>query len=720
MYYAHVTEDERKQTARNHSEETAKLAESFAVDIFKQIAYECGLLHDVGKYTLLFQKRLEGSNIRVEHSICGAQWISKHYQNNPFLYLMEYCIAGHHTGLPDGGADVDIDSQLKARLKRKSEDFSYFLNELSPAEPDSADLLKLIKENSKSKSDPIELYAFFTKYVFSCLTDADFINTEAFCSLNAERGIKGNMQLALERLDDKLNNFKMDTNVRVARRSLIKQAVANSQKQAEIHLLNMPTGSGKTFCSLKIALEKAISAGKKHIIYVIPYTSIIEQTANEFNKLFGDVLYVLQHHSNFDFDTRTESEIENETTAEKLKKTCENWDAPLIITTSVQFFQSLYHYKSSRLRKLHNLADSIIIFDEIHLIPIKLLQPCLRAVGYITKFLNSEAIFLSATMPDYSELFAKFLPYSSVSQLVTDKSDFNSFNNCTYINMGQCGFENVVAKADEYTSSLIIVNSRKSARAVYNMCVGKKFHLSTYMTPVHRSQVIKEIKKCLKEKEKIVVVSTSLVEAGVDFDFETVFREIAGLDSILQSGGRCNREGERENGYVYVFESGEKLKGDIQIRANVTRDIMNTYSDITSSACIEDYYNRLFGSEKQNIESNSIASFEGRPVCADSIPFKSYALNFEYIESDTIALVIDDEMDEKCHSLVNRLKAGDLSVKRQLQPYSVSLYSYEMANVVKLGIADDFGTGVLILTNGDYYTKEIGFCEDIEIKYIMG
>ena len=709
-YYAHKTEG-REQTVKEHLEQTAELAKENAVEPFKSLAYECGLLHDVGKYTKSFQRRINGENVKCEHSICGAQWVKDNFRNDPFAFLMEYCIAGHHTGLPDGGSRVDKDKPtLQARLKSKTDDYSYFLKEISPERPDSKALLGLLAA-SKDGDDRLEKYSFFTRYIFSCLTDADFINTESVFSPQTKRGIEGDFKAALEKLDKKLSDFKADTRVNAARKNLLEQAVENSNDLDEINILNMPTGSGKTLCSMKIALEYAVKEHKKRIIYVIPYTSIIEQTADIFSGIFGEDLFVLQHHSNFDYEMQKDDNI---TTADKLKRTCENWDAPLIVTTSVQFFQSIYHYKSSRLRKLHNMADSVIVFDEIHLMPIDLLQPCLRGIGYITKYLNSNAIFLSATMPDYFPLFNAFLPENKVKELISDKSDFDCFSNCSYNNLGKTSFERIAEKANDYISSLIIVNKRKSAQDIYKMLSGKRFHLSTYMTPSHRSKVIEQIRAALKNNEKITVVSTSLVEAGVDLDFEAVFRELAGLDSILQSGGRCNREGRRENGEVFVFESEEKLQGGLDMKANISREMLTKYDSICSEKAVEDYYGRIFKFSDEQIKAYSIVKIRDKDgnqaTDAMSLPLRSFAESFKYIKDDTIGIVVDN--CKEAHKLIEAIDNGSLSAKRRLQRYSVAVRANSEFNEMLGNGLIEKHRDVFVLTSNDYYDDEVGLLKE--------
>lgn len=721
IYYAHTRKDGKRQTVKEHLEGVSKLAEGFSVDFLKPLAKKASYDHDPGKYALKYQWRLDDDNIKFSHAACGALEYKKFADKNDyFAPLMEYCIAGHHTGLMDGGTDADNSDSptLNGILKRADEytgdsDYSAYATEIEFATLTQEEITPPLNEllSTKDPTERIERYAFFTKYVFSCLTDADFLDTETFCDENIERGMSGDFEKALDKLNRELSDMPSDNPLRQARSRIQQQAFDNSVNKSHISILDMPTGSGKTLCSLKLALE----SGKKRIIYVIPYTSIIEQTANKFEKMFGDVLPVLQHHSNYSYDGNTEEEKK---TAEKLKKTCENWDAPLIITTSVQFFQSLYHYKGSALRKLHNLRDSVIVFDEIHLIPTNLLRPCLKAVGYITKYLNSEALFLSATMPDYSKLFDKFLPDVNYNKLVTDRTDFKHFKKCEYEDKGKTTLETIAENASQCKNALIVVNTKKTAAELYKLVQGEKYHLSANMTPAHRSRVIEVVRKKLKNGEHITVVSTSLVEAGVDLDFNTVFRQLSGLDSILQAGGRCNREGKDDKGYVYVFDIDETYRkgSDLAMRINKTKGLLKKYSDITSYDCIKEYYDGIFDFNQSRISENSIAKYNEQSNSFDrqglmlpySIPFRSYAMQFEYISADTISIVIDDPNDQTCHELVETLRKGDMSVRRALQKYSVSVYMNVFKDLYSQGVLNDHGTGIFILENQSYYNNETG------------
>lgn len=724
-YYAHTREDGERQTVKAHLEGVSKLAEGFSVDFLKPLAKKAAFDHDLGKYALKYQWRLDDDNIKFSHAACGALEYKKFADKNDcfaslFAPLMEYCIAGHHTGLMDGGTDADNSDSptLSGTLKRGNEytgdsDYSAYATEIEFATLTQEEITPPYNElcSAKDPTELIERYAFFTKFVFSCLTDADFLDTEIFCNKNVERGMSGDFEKALDKLNRELSDMPSDNPLRQARSRVQQQAFDNSVNKSHISILDMPTGSGKTLCSLKLALE----SGKKRIIYVIPYTSIIEQTANKFEKMFGDVLPVLQHHSNYSYDGNTEEEKK---TVEKLKRTCENWDAPLIITTSVQFFQSIYHYKGSALRKLHNLRDSVIVFDEIHLIPTELLRPCLKAVGYITKYLNSEALFLSATMPDYSKLFDKFLPDVNYNKLVTDRTNFKYFKKCEYKDMGKTTLETIAENASRCKNALIVVNTKKTAAELYNLVQGEKYHLSANMTPAHRSRVIEVVRKKLKKGEYITVVSTSLVEAGVDLDFNTVFRQLSGLDSILQAGGRCNREGKDAKGYVYVFDIDETYRkgSDLAMRINKTKGLLEKYQDITSYDCIKEYYDGIFDFNQSRIAENSIAKYNEQSNSFDrqglmspySIPFRSYAMQFEYISADTISIVIDDPNDKTCHELVETLRNGDMSVRRALQKYSVSVYMNVFKDLYSQGVLKDHGTGIFILENQSYYNNETG------------
>ena len=633
--------------------------------------------------------------------------------------MMEYCIAGHHSGIPDGGTtnDYETDPTLTGRLKREFEDFSRYKEELEIPELDEKDFLQfLLSDCDNSEEKVLDKIAFLTRYLFSCLVDADSEDTANFCRVGERpRELKGDFGVALDNVNQRLESFQVETELQKARALLQSQAFENAKTTAEIYLLNMPTGSGKTLASVKIALERVILQKKKRIIYVIPYNSIINQTAEVFNELFQNNLEILRHQSTFDYENIDEMD---EDYKEVAKIAIENWgNTKFIITTTVQFFESIYSNKRGKLRKIHNMADSILIFDEAHMMPEKYLQPCLQAVAYITKYLQSEAVFLTATMPDYLSLIRKYaVTDSKIINLIEDKSLFKKFQKCNYNYLGEIGENELLAKSSLSPSSLIIVNTRKVARKLYKKISGKKYHLSTYMTALDRAIILKNIRKELKclekefpdfknvpEERQITIVSTSLIEAGVDLDVYTVFRERAGLDSILQAGGRCNREGKRKRADVFVFELLDSKKKAISVEMDITRDLLKKYEDISDSACIKEYYERIFSLKEASISQNTMHC-----MCDDFryIPFKKYAENFELIDSRTVSLVIP--RDEKSRRMVADLKYKQTANERNLQNYTCSLYKNELDDLIKQNVVDDFGTGIYCLTNLDYYDEEIG------------
>lgn len=719
IYKAHINETTKQiQTVKEHSENTASLCRQFAVPILKDFMFALGMLHDAGKLQSSFQRKIEGADIKVEHSICGAQIARQQYPGAMGL-MMEYCIAGHHCGIPDGGFPNDTPDKatLCARLKRDTEDYSAYQKELTMITPNQKEFLQFLMQDCNRDMERLaDKFAFLTRYAFSCLTDADSLDTAAFCnSDNPVEPLKADFSACLKKVDAQLNSFVCRTSLQKSRACLQKQVFDKVGQDAEIYLMNMPTGSGKTLCSVKLALERVIRGGKKRIIYIIPFNSIIDQTAEVFEKLFGADAQILRHQSTFSYEDKAD---DSEDYRKALKSAAENWDAPFIITTAVQFFESIYANKRGKLRKLHHMADSVLIFDEAHLMPQDYLQPCLRAIAYITRYLNSEAVFLTATMPDFSELMKQYaLSDSRIVNLVDDTSLFQEFQKCQYHYLGKTTAEALLEKAAERPSSLFIVNSRAAARELFQKCSGKKFHLSTYMTSYDRKRVISEIRRELfqletdfpNEKEipqdrRITIISTSLIEAGIDLDVHTVFRELAGLDNILQAGGRCNREGKRKQAQVYIFELEDGTANpSLDERGNLVKGMFKKYPDISCPESIAEYYKRLFFMKKDAIQKNTITQ-----DCKDitSIPFKQYAEKFELIPSRTVSVVV--ARDDRSREIIASLRYIGVGAARKLQLYACTVYQRELDDLIRQHVAEDYGTGIYCLTNPDYYDKEIG------------
>lgn len=726
MHVAHISDDGHIQSVKAHSQNCASICKSFGIEPLKELLYTAGLLHDVGKYQPSFQKRMYDHTVLAPHSLCGAQESRKLFGSSAPSMILQYVVAGHHGGLPDCGTKADSadTASLYGTLRRECESYELYRDELEIPHFKIEELNTYLGSGCRNSEEAAERFAFFTRYCFSCLTDADWLDTECFCTGAERKGLTADFGKCLSDVNRKLESFKCKTKLQKARAGLQAQVFEKAEANAKLFLMNMPTGSGKTLASVKFALERAVRLGKRRIIYIIPYNSIIDQTAETFDKLMGAHGEFLRHQSSFDFDS-----LEGAGEADRLaiKQATENWDAQIILTTAVQFFESVYSNKRSKLRKLHNMADSILIFDEAHLMPQEFLQPCLQAVTHITKFLGSEAVFLTATMPNYKGLFSEFAEQDmEILELVEDKSEFECFAKCGFSYIGQMTDEELLLSCADAPSTLVVVNSRKTAAKLYRMAaVGKRFHLSTYMTALDRARVISEVKiellqleedfpslKNVPSKRRILLVSTSLIEAGVDLDFFTVYRQLWGLDSILQAGGRCNREGKREKGGVFVFERLEEQGKRLTINQSITKGLYSEYQDISSEDCIKAYYERLFFARRDELRKNALGKQCVKPT---QIPFKSYAEKFELIDSGTISVAVGQ--DELSKSLIERLRKQGTTDIRKLQRYTFSVYEKELDELMRRGVCECVG-GVFFLTNSDYYNENTGVCLD-GVDYIL-
>lgn len=717
MYAAHINETDKKiQSVKEHSENTALKCREYAVPELADLMYIIGLCHDIGKYQESFQKRIHGAALHVEHSGCGALAVREKFSVNAFSNIMAYCIMGHHSGLPDGGSEADTPDKATfcGRLKRKFEDFSAYKQELYLPELDVMSLSAyFLKDCGKNMALLIDKLAFFTRYCFSCLTDADSVDTGLFCGTFRNETLTSDFAECLRKIEQNFTQFSCVTALQQARSKIQSQVYKNNEHHAHIYFMNMPTGSGKTLCSVKFALNQALRLKKKRIIYVIPYNSIIEQTVAELERIFQESAQILRHQSTFSYDA---GDFEEDYRL-NAKAALENWDAQFIVTTAVQFFESLYADKRGALRKIHNLADSIIVFDEAHMMPLRLIKPCLQAVCFVTKYLHSQAVLLTATMPDYGGLLKDFGCDCQTEDLVKDRELFSLFRKCRYTYLGPQKDEELIAAASCYPSCLIVTNSRKAARRLFSLCSGEKYHLSTYMTAFDRERVIKKIKKRLSlleqeypdlqnvpDNKKIIVISTSLIEAGVDLDFYTAFREMSGLDSILQTGGRCNREGKRALADVFIYEEAEKRgKTALDARADITKGIIEEFFDIASEESINAYYSRLFKVNEVRYESKTISDFTADP---SSLPFKQYAARFRMIDNSTVSIVA--ARDEYSEKLIKSLRFSGYGNARALQKYAFSVYENEFVELQKQHVVDDFGSGIYCLINADYYDENIG------------
>lgn len=703
-FYAHTKDGAPWQLLKDHLSNVSALCRENSFYIDREITSKTGLLHDVGKYQKDFQSKLEGKNIFVDHSTAGAKIAFEQNPGNPVNQMAAYVIAGHHAGLPDGGNSVDADnSTLIARLKNKMPDINIYNEEIKDISFPEINILQ--KDNCKNR------YSMLIRMLYSSLVDADFIDTESFIKGKQSRGYTYCFIEMLDKLNRHIHNLSnTSSSIALARSHLSEQVCGRIHDNNNIFYLDMPTGSGKTLASVRFALKRAVKNNKKRIIYVIPYTSIIEQNASVFKAIFGEE-NVIEHHCNFD------REHLDEDSRLKYDLTTENWDAPIIVTTNVQFFESIYANRSSYMRKLHNLEDSIVCFDEVQIMPLKLFSPCMEAISVLSQDFGAEIILMSATMPKFSKFCTSI---SNTIDLVEDKSLYSVFKRCdiAYLDKKMTR-EEFVGKIDLSKSNLIVVNTKNEARLLYAMLdTPNKIHLSTFQTPKDRKAIIENIKTKLENNQPLTVVSTSLIEAGVDLDFDFVYRSINGLDSILQCAGRCNREGKKNNCMTYIFETEEidELKDkDTLLKISITRNILQRHKDIYSEKAIEEYFNNLYFLQSETRDSmkfdNYVKAFnwnkEGKVIPFISIAFAEYAQKFKYIEQNTYDLII--AIDEETRKLI---KESDYcmskELRRKLQKNTISIYQNVLDSLYRLGAVNKTKNDLLYLTDERYYSPDKG------------
>lgn len=715
MHIAHTREiDSEIQSVKEHLEKTANKAKQFG-DSFNNgnYAYICGLMHDLGKYSKDFQNKIiNNSNIRVDHSTAGAIQINK--KIDLFGKLLAYCIAGHHGGLPDGGnkSDTAIEVTLNGRLKRTKQlpDYSYFEKEINIAEFLPANIPNIKPLNKGGFS-----LAFYIRMIYSCLVDSDFLDTEAFINDNkVDRSVNYDYELFNRKLSNYIDGFSnKEREINKKRAEILNNCIEKSKRKKGLYTLTVPTGGGKTISSLAFAMEHLLKHDMDRIIYVIPYTSIIEQTGEIFKDILG-YQNVLEHHSNFDFQDN-EDLISN-----KLKLSSENWDIPIVVTTNVQFFESLFANKSSRCRKLHNIANSVIIFDEAQMIPTQFLTPCLMSISELVMSYKSTCVLCSATQPSLKDRFPKEIRINEICE--NTESLYEFFRRTKVVNRGKMEVAQIAEELNNCNQALCIVNSKKHAMEIYSkLSSDGAFHLSTRMCPKHRNEVLDKIKQRLKDELPCKVVSTQLIEAGVDVDFPLVYRAMAGIDSIVQAGGRCNRENKLEVGIINLFEPEsiftKNMPCSIKRPIEVAKTIMTRFEDILSPQAIMVYFEELYnfeGEEGLDIKNIFKEMEKGAEGCNFNFNFKQIASKFKLIDENTIPIIIG--IDKNAEELINKLRFVDeyKSILRAIQPYTVNVYENEFNKMHGGNMIEVINDGIYALRDINMYKEKTGLEFTIE------
>lgn len=700
MFYAHSKEGDEKpnwQRLIDHLQKTAQLAFEFGQDAhIAELSYIAGLVHDLGKYSREFQQRLEGNNMRVDHATAGAKEILQLFKDTPYepiAILLAYCVCGHHSGLLDHGSPSDLpgDGTLTARLKTNVCDYSAYRNEVNLSTLAFPSHLPIRPQKNQFGFS----LSFLTRMIYSTLVDADFQETEEFMQGKKPRGGHNDIFTLRDKLNAYLQKFENPTNdINRKRTETLRACMEKSAQKPGFFKLTVPTGGGKTLASMAFALNHAAAHGLKRIIYVIPFTTIIEQNAGVFKDILGEE-NVLEHHCNFDWEQQKREAFEyaddrTHNVYTKLKLAAENWDIPIVVTTNVQFFESLFANKSSRCRKLHNIAKSVIVFDEAQMFPRDYLRPTMSAVWELVTNYGASAVFCTATQPNLE----RFLPGGTpVTELAPNPQDlFNFYKRVEVKPLAEkLPDEELIARLKAHKQVLCIVNTRKHASGLFGMLTGEgNYHLSTLMCPAHRRQKLAEIRQRLENGQICRVISTTVMEAGIDVDFPVGYRALTGLDSINQAAGRVNREMKRAVSEMFVFEpQSEFIKRTpryISQAVEVARAVLRDHAkQPISIPAIEAYFEQLYSlQDPQAFDYKRIMEcFENND---GKFKFQTAAQAFQVIEDVTKTVIIP--FNEEAKNLIEELKYTQYpsSTLRKLQPYTVSIFEGEFDKLSSKGV----------------------------------
>ncbi len=697
---AHTSEDGRSHALEKHLEGVSKLAAVFAQEFSAgEWAALAGLWHDLGKYSVDFQKYIRSQSSSPDHSTYGARKAVEKFDK--LGRILAYLIAGHHAGLPDWQSETSGMSGLAQRLYNKrlpvvSSTYQGLTSQELPS------------EKPKQGTDP----SMWIRMLFSCLVDADFLDTEAF--MDARRSETRSNYTSLEKLQPLFIKYMAEKTagarksvVNKLRAEILEQCVAKSEEPPSIFSLTVPTGGGKTLSSMAFALNHALRHGKRRIIYVIPYTSIIEQTADQFREIFGDE--VLEHHSN----------IESSKEITKSRLASENWDAPIIVTTTVQFFESLYASRTSRCRKLHNIVNSVVILDETQLLPPDFLKPILTALKELQKNYGVTLLLSTATQPaleSRSSVDFNFEGLAGIKEIIEEPDLLHARLKRVRVEVPadlskERPWDELALELSEYPSVLCVVNRRDDCRELHGLMPEGTVHLSALMCGAHRSDVISAIKKRLLDNTPTRVISTQLVEAGVDVDFPVVYRALAGLDSIAQAAGRCNREGLLQEGIVKVFVPyGKTPPGYLSQAAEIGRRLLSEeVADPLAPERFTDYFKELYWLRGERLDKKDVLK-DLYPDPELRFSFRTAAREFRIIDGSRYepVLVRHGKGGDLIETLIK--KGPERGLMRSLQRYVVNVPKYYLDTLIRNGEIEEIYEGIYVQSKIGRYDEALGLC----------
>ncbi|NLJ40455.1 MAG: CRISPR-associated helicase Cas3' [Clostridiales bacterium] len=727
-YIAHVRQTDDDTWAAPHFLEdhlrgTADRAGVFAAKFNSgEWGYAAGISHDAGKGRREWQKYLrlksgylddevhkDGQPRRIPHAIHGAKLVEELYGKG-IGRILSYCIVGHHAGLPDWfGGEGAGRSSLEFQMGQVKEQYR---------------LERFIVEGAE-KARPTAIPRKFSggldtslwiRMLYSCLVDADYLDTEFYME-GGKAEYRGNyctISELLGRLNDfyrELEETSEDTPVNRVRRKIRDRCVKAAKEPQGIFSLTVPTGGGKTLASMAFGLEHAKAHNLDRIIYVIPYTSIIEQNAEVFRKALGSD-QVIEHHSSLDEEGSTK----------KSRLAAENWDAPVIVTTTVQFFESLFASKPGRCRKLHNIVNSVIVLDEAQLLPTEYLAPILEAMQLLVDYYHVSFVISTATQPAFEERSLgdrTFNGLKNINEIMGGmkevKEIYNSLKRVT-IKLpddfrSSSSWEEIAEKLKGYKQVLCIVSDRRSCRELHSLMPESTYHLSALMCGQHRSEMIKTIKDRLKDGKEVRVISTQLVEAGVDFDFPVVYRALAGLDSIAQAAGRCNREGKLPGlGKVVVFVAPKKAPVGILRKATETACHILSFlgdKDPLDNTMFKRYFEELYW-KANSLDMEKIIPLLTPEFRDLGLYFRTASERFRIIDDSRQKTILVRYGDSDKLIDLLRIKGPDRSLMRKLQRYTVNVYNEGFYLMRDRGSIEEVQPGIFAMTSGIEYSKKIG------------
>ena len=706
------------QSLQDHLHGVACMAGDFAAKFeSREWGYLAGLWHDLGKYQEEFQQRLQGAAISVEHSGLGAALACEKSREKGLP--LAFALAGHHSGLPNfQSGEKGSGRPLLQRLKGASSLLKCTTQNIpeeitSAVLPSLPEFLQAGRKRDAAENRRIRRrIEFWTRFLFSALVDADRLDTESFATpeLAEKRGHFDSVSTLKARLeshiDDIVENLPQEarrTVVNSAREEVLEACRAAACKEQGIYDLTVPTGGGKTLSSMSFALRHADFHELDRVIVVIPYTSIIEQNAGAYKDALGE-RNVIEHHSNLDPEEQRE-----QYTAEQLLRhrlACENWDAPVIVTTTVQFFESLFSDKPSRCRKLHNIARSVIILDEVQTLPPQYLLSILEALNELVSSYGCSVVLSTATPPALSAETGFRKGLSEVRHIIEAPEDLSArlkrvHYNWPDLDSDPVEWSELAGELSQHDQALAVVHRRKDARTLaQELCARSRsesvFHLSALMCPAHRSSVLARVMDVLSEGEPCYVVSTQLIEAGVHIDFPVVYRALGGLDSIVQAGGRCNREGKLDKGDVHIFEAPTKPPpGTPRRAADQTRSMLREYGrklNLYDPSVFELYFRRLYhGADK---DASQIQTKRGQ------LNFYTVSRDFRLIEDGFSTPVIVPYGDALKRLSKVEADGPNRENLRALQPYAVNVYPAMARELADTGAVYEVAGNLLAISPG--------------------